>query len=143
MLVKGIDDMLIRFGKCCQPVPGDAITGYITQGQGVTVHRTGCVNAQDESGAADRGELEQGRRRDLSGEHNRRWRTTGRAFWRISPLSSASRAPTFSARNHLRRQDKGVDLAFTIVVQDTAQLDAVLAALQRVKTVRSVRRAGA
>jgi len=45
VLVKGIDDVLIRFGKCCQPVPGDSITGYITQGFGVTIHRKHCVNA--------------------------------------------------------------------------------------------------
>ena len=45
VLVKGVEDILIKFGKCCQPVPGDAIIGYITQGYGVTVHRAGCVNA--------------------------------------------------------------------------------------------------
>ena len=45
VLVKGVDDILIRFGKCCQPVPGDSIIGYITRGYGVTVHRINCVNA--------------------------------------------------------------------------------------------------
>lgn len=45
VIVNGIDDILIRFGKCCRPVPGDPITGYITRGFGVTVHRKHCVNA--------------------------------------------------------------------------------------------------
>ena len=45
ILVKGADDILIKFGKCCQPVPGDPITGYITQGYGVTIHRANCINA--------------------------------------------------------------------------------------------------
>lgn len=45
IMVDGIDDILIRFGKCCQPIPGDRITGYITHGAGITVHRQGCLNA--------------------------------------------------------------------------------------------------
>jgi len=43
--VTGIDDVLIRFAKCCKPLPGDDITGYITRGSGVTVHKANCVNS--------------------------------------------------------------------------------------------------
>lgn len=42
--VKGIDDLLIRFAKCCSPVPGDDIIGYVTRGRGVTIHRSDCEN---------------------------------------------------------------------------------------------------
>lgn len=42
--VQGIDNMLINFANCCQPVPGDRIIGYLTRGKGVTIHRTDCKN---------------------------------------------------------------------------------------------------
>lgn len=42
--VRGIQDMMVRFGKCCNPLPGDAISGYITRGRGVTVHTADCPN---------------------------------------------------------------------------------------------------
>ncbi len=51
VVVKGIDDILVRFAKCCTPVPGDSIIGYITRGRGVTIHRSDCENFEktDES----------------------------------------------------------------------------------------------
>ncbi len=42
--VKGIDDVAVHFSKCCSPVPGDEIVGYVTRGRGVSVHRTDCIN---------------------------------------------------------------------------------------------------
>ncbi|GBG08716.1 (p)ppGpp synthetase [Paenibacillus agaridevorans] len=42
--VKGVDNLLVRFARCCNPVPGDAIVGYITRGRGVSVHRMDCTN---------------------------------------------------------------------------------------------------
>ena len=43
--VGGMDDILVRYGKCCHPIPGDPITGFITRGRGVTVHRADCEKA--------------------------------------------------------------------------------------------------
>ena len=42
--VKGIDDVAVHFSKCCSPVPGDEIVGYVTRGRGISIHRTDCVN---------------------------------------------------------------------------------------------------
>ena len=45
--VKDIDGVVIRFGKCCNPLPGDNVVGYITRGRGVSIHRTDCVNVKE------------------------------------------------------------------------------------------------
>jgi guanosine-3',5'-bis(diphosphate) 3'-pyrophosphohydrolase len=44
IVVKGIHDLAVRFSKCCSPVPGDEIVGYVTRGRGVSIHRTDCIN---------------------------------------------------------------------------------------------------
>jgi len=44
IIVKGIHDLAVRFSRCCNPVPGDEIVGFVTRGRGVTIHRTDCVN---------------------------------------------------------------------------------------------------
>lgn len=47
IIVKGIDDVAVRFAKCCSPIPGDEIVGFVTRGRGVTIHRTDCVNVMN------------------------------------------------------------------------------------------------
>ena len=47
IIVKGIDDVAVRFSKCCNPVPGDEIVGFVTRGRGVSIHRTDCVNVMN------------------------------------------------------------------------------------------------
>ncbi len=47
VVVKGVDDVLVRLSRCCNPVPGDEILGFVTRGRGVSVHRADCPNAQD------------------------------------------------------------------------------------------------
>lgn len=47
IVIKGVDDVLVRFGRCCSPLPGDAIIGYISRGKGLTVHRVDCPNVEN------------------------------------------------------------------------------------------------
>lgn len=52
--VKGIDNIMVRFAKCCNPVPGDDIMGYITRGRGVSIHRKDCLNLANTEDAKER-----------------------------------------------------------------------------------------
>jgi len=54
VIVSGLDDVLVRFSKCCTPVPGDPIIGFITRGRGVSVHRKNCPNISIEQAEKDR-----------------------------------------------------------------------------------------
>ena len=56
IVVKGVDDVAVRFSKCCSPVPGDEIIGFITRGRGISIHRTDCVNVLSMS-EADRARI--------------------------------------------------------------------------------------
>ncbi len=51
MHVEGLDDVMVRLSRCCTPVPGDEIIGFITRGRGVSVHRADCANAVSLSAA--------------------------------------------------------------------------------------------
>ncbi len=44
IVVKGVDDVAVRFSRCCAPVPGDEIVGFVTRGRGISIHRTDCIN---------------------------------------------------------------------------------------------------
>ena len=55
IIVDGLDNCLVKFAKCCTPVPGDPVVGFITRGYGVSVHRQDCPNASPEKQAAEKG----------------------------------------------------------------------------------------
>jgi len=47
IIVEGIDDLAVRFSRCCSPVPGDEIVGFVTRGRGISIHRTDCINVMN------------------------------------------------------------------------------------------------
>ncbi len=60
IVVKGIHDVAVRFSKCCNPIPGDEIVGFVTRGRGITIHRTDCVNVlnmSERQDTTDRGRM--------------------------------------------------------------------------------------
>ncbi len=140
VIVHGIDDILIKFGKCCQPVPGDSITGYITQGYGVTVHRTSCVNA-----------LQMNPERQIDVEWNKDIsesypvKISVRSTDRIDLLADITASISKHASNIISARTEtlengGVETFFTIYVKDTDHLNTLLSEIKKVKLVYSARR---
>ena len=140
--VRGLDDILIRFGKCCRPVPGDAIIGYITQGQGVTVHRPNCRNA-----------LKTNPERQIEVEWNLEASGTYpvkiciRSLDRMGLLADVAGhiskiGANIVSANTVTHEDNTVDTYFTLSVNDTAHLSQVLSGLRKIRYVQEVKRIG-
>jgi len=142
VLVKGLEDILIKFGKCCQPVPGDAIIGYITQGFGVTVHRASCVNA-----------LRTSPERQIEVE----WSTESAdrypvkiqilSYDRVGLLADVVSSISKFGANILNassetKETQMVESFFTINVADKEHLEKILSAVKKVKHVQDARRVG-
>jgi GTP pyrophosphokinase len=138
--VHGLDDILIRFGKCCQPVPGDPITGYITHGSGVTIHRRGCVNALKLN--PDRQIDVEWKTKD-SGQFPVSLKITGSD--RIGLLAEISTEISKAGANiyDVRLENRGNNTIygqFTIMVTDLKHLDKVFSGLRKIPAIHEVKR---
>jgi len=142
VIVKGVEDILVRFGKCCQPVPGDAIIGFITRGFGVTVHRSNCVNV-----------VKTNPERLIDVEWAQKTAETFpvkivvRALDRMGLLADVAASiskcgANILAANSETSDDKVVSSYFTLAVENTEQLEMVLSGLKNVKQVQEVHRMG-
>ncbi|HEY2406449.1 MAG TPA: bifunctional (p)ppGpp synthetase/guanosine-3',5'-bis(diphosphate) 3'-pyrophosphohydrolase, partial [Polyangiaceae bacterium] len=138
--VSGIDDVLVRYAKCCNPLPGDAIIGFITRGRGVTIHRRECLKAFD---------TDPERRIDVS------WDSKAKINRPVQLVVTTTNKPgilatvsqTFSAQSiniseaNCRAGDDGrARNIFTFNCADLSQLKNVMKALQRVSGVVEVSR---
>lgn len=142
VVVKGADDILVRFGKCCQPVPGDKIVGYITRGFGVTVHRAGCVNAV-KTNPERLIEVEW----DAATRESFPVKIKVRAMDRVGLLADLASSMSKGSANILSantqtNNDKMVSCYFTLEVANTDQLGQLLASLKKIKNVLEVERVG-
>ena len=141
ILINGIDDVLVRYAKCCNPLPGDDILGFITRGRGVTIHRRGCPKAFD-TDPERRVEIQW----DTKARINRSVQL--RVVTANQPGILANVGQTFMAQGiniseaNCRAGDDGraVNL-FSFVCSDLQQLKNVMKALGKVKGVVVVERA--
>ena len=140
IIVKGLNDILVKFSKCCNPLPGDPIIGYITQGQGVTIHQKNCINVMTMS-----------RERQIEVQWSDEYTESYPASMRITTadrhglLADIATAISKHNSNILNAQTEtsevGVGLFyFTVMVNSTEQLRKIMAEIRRVKTVTEVKR---
>jgi GTP pyrophosphokinase len=141
--VEGVDDVLVKLARCCAPVPGDEVVGFITRGNGVSVHRTNCSNLQDLQ------------KRQGDRLVNVRWNDDVKALFlvniqvealdRARLLSDLTKALSDQAVNILNAsvttsKDRTAISRFTFEMADSSHLDVVLAAVRAVAGVYDVYR---
>jgi GTP diphosphokinase / guanosine-3',5'-bis(diphosphate) 3'-diphosphatase len=140
IIVKGLNDILVKFSKCCNPLPGDPITGYITQGQGVTIHRKNCINVMKMS-QERLIEVQWGAEYTESYPASIRIKTDDRfgLLADIASVISKNKANILNAKTDTA--DTGVAmLYFTVMVESSSQLRKIMSELRRVKKVMDVKR---
>jgi GTP pyrophosphokinase len=137
--IQGMDNLMVRYSQCCQPVPGDDVIGYITRGRGVSIHRSDCPNVLG---------LDRERRIDIEWSAEKGDRFLVRLYMKGSDrrglLSDVARAITDTGTDiqhaDMRTSDGGMAAEFVVEVQDLDHLTKVLRSVGRVKGVMSVER---
>ena len=139
--VKGVGDLLVRFGKCCHPIPGDPITGFITRGKGVTVHLTTCPTIVNEREVGRLIEVE------WEAEPAQTYPISVRveAYDRTGLLSDITQVVAENKVNILAASvnvtpDHTATVIATLQVASVAQLARVMGRIEQLKDVLSVQR---
>ncbi|MDE2975776.1 MAG: bifunctional (p)ppGpp synthetase/guanosine-3',5'-bis(diphosphate) 3'-pyrophosphohydrolase [Gemmatimonadota bacterium] len=137
--IHGMDSMMIRYSRCCQPVPGDGVIGYITRGRGISIHRADCPNVLNlRKDPERRVEIEwKAERGDRFFVHLHMEGTDRRGL-----LGDVARTISETATDiqhaDMRASDGGMTAAFVVEVQDLSHLRRVMQAVRQVKGVVSV-----
>ena len=139
MHVEGLDDMMVRLSRCCTPVPGDEIIGFVTRGRGVSVHRNDCANAANLSAGGCGRLIEVEWDRASAGVFTSRRRGEGARPDppRCRRVEGALRPPPQhprAASSHTGG-DRVSQMRFEFELADPAHLDSLLAALKRIDSV--------
>jgi GTP pyrophosphokinase len=140
--VQGLNDILVNFARCCHPLPGDSIVGYITRGRGVTVHTTECLSVDKlEYDPERRVEVEW----DVQQETTHPARITVVTYDQQGVLASVSSAITacngnISRASVITSQDKKAYLEFTVDIRDITHLNEIIHRVENLRGVLSVER---
>lgn len=138
--IQGIGDIMVRFAKCCNPLPGDPVVGFITRGRGITVHTVDCPSVL-ESDAERRVEVEWDIKKKAPHTARIRLATEDRkgVLASVSNAISACEANIASATVQRTRTHKSM-IVFAVEVVDVEHLNRVINALHQVKGVYQVER---
>ena len=141
--VKGGRDLLMQLSRCCNPVPGDRIMGYITRGRGLTIHSVGCPNL--DALDYDRERLVEVDWDTTSAPATHSVKVSVLAVDKTGMLANVSSSISSCEANISRaeittREDQKAQLDFVVEVTDTQHLTRVLAAIERVEGVITARR---
>ena len=145
VIVEGLDNCMVKFAKCCTPVPGDSIIGFVTRGFGVSVHRQDCANAK----ASARNPGEDGRwlRTEWAEDEKHQYNTgikisaNNRVGLLSDVLSQLSNMKINVSELNAREDDEGrCSLYLTVTIFDREHLEFVINRLARVSGVSEVKR---
>jgi len=141
VIVKGIDNCLVRLSRCCNPVPGDEIIGYITRGRGVSVHRTDCPNIVNNSGDERLIEVKWFTSVELSYKANITVMANDRTalLMEITNAIAEAKIP-LKAMNARTNRDQVAIINLTLEIVDTEQLEKIIKKLKKVGGVFEVTR---
>lgn len=146
VIVEGMDDVAVRFSKCCSPVPGDEIVGFVTRGRGVSIHRTDCINIMNLP------DIERGRLIEASwaadeGKQDGKYMTEIVIYAnnRVGILTDLSRI--FTERNidvnSINSRTSKSDIAtitMTFAIQGTEELNSLIAKIRTIDSIIDIER---
>jgi len=140
LLIKGIDNVMVRYAGCCNPVPGDKVVGFITRGRGVTIHTADCQNAMDDD-PHRKVEVEWDSTKEYSYPVRIRIYSEDKKglLGEISNSISSNKADIKNARVDTTEDKKAVS-TFEVEIRDLNHLNKVIRALGKIKGVRQVER---
>lgn len=143
--VDGMDDVLVHFAKCCGPVPGDPITGFISRGKGIIVHRSGCqkvfendqirrVDVNWSARTAQEGQERQVKLEVVSQDVQ--------GLLKLMSESFATQGINIDSAQVRTTRDKKAICLFEVSVKDLSQLSNAILSLQKIKGIINVQRVG-